>query len=336
MKRAFFVLTFIMLALYGRLGYELFTDDSFLESSLSGSLSDIAETVTAIPLQSTGGEQINAINYFRQENDNIFLVSNHILYRFHTSGAFICRITDPEVMQVAVYVIDRSTKQLIVLGNKDDIHYYSFTGELLDKKKITGDEFHRIHSIVMHDHSIWTAEENVCFDSSTQQLCIEKQVVKYDSSFQKVEAYKLSSADLSNKPFCSSFLQLELAIAEDTGNVYAYSPPFTPDYLLQDTLLLRHRQLTPGHSLYTDDISVYPLRFGRRYWLSSYHNSADPTQDYTFCFDRDSSKSWKVTGGFNDDFYHTGRVSNLQALDAYSNSYYYSKPGIVFIVQLKG
>jgi hypothetical protein len=336
MKRAFFVLTLFMIALYGRLGYELFTDDCLLESSLSGSLSDIAETVTAIPLQSAGGEAINTINCFRQEKDNFFLVSNHILYRFHISGTFICRITSPEVMQVAGYVIDSQAKQLIVLGNKDDIHYYSFTGKLLDRKKITGDEFHRIQSIVMHDNYIWTTEENVRFDSSTKQLCIEKQAVKYDSSFHKVEAYKLSAADLTDKSLCSSFLQLELAIAEDTGNVYAYSPSFTPDHLLQDSLLLRHRQLTSGHSLYAGDVFVYPFRFGRRYWLSSYHNPADPAQDYTFCFDRDSSKSWQVAGGFNDDFYHTGRVSNLQALDAYSNSYYYYKPGIVFIARLKG
>jgi hypothetical protein len=325
-----------MIALYGRLGYELFTDDSLLKSSLSGSLSDIAETVTAIPLQSTGREAINDINYFRQEKENLFFVSNRILYRFHLSGTFVCRITNPEVMQVAGYVIDPRTKQLIVLGNKDDIHYYSFTGELLDKKKITGDEFHQIHSIIMHDDYIWTTEENVRFDSSTKQRCIEKQAVKYDSSFQKVEAYKLSVADLTDTPFHSSFLQLELAIAEDSGNVYAYSPPFTPVHLLQDSLLLRRRQLTPGHSLHAGDVSVYPLRFGRRYWLSSYHNPADPAQDYTFCFDRDSSKSWQIAGGFNDDFYHTGRVSNLQALDTHSNSYYYYKPGIVFIARLKG
>ncbi|MDR1258349.1 MAG: 6-bladed beta-propeller [Tannerellaceae bacterium] len=336
MKRAFLVLALFMIALYGRLGYELFTDDCLPESSLSGSLSDIAETVTAIPLQSAGEEPINAINCLRQEKDNFFLVSNRILYRFHTSGTFICRITSPEIMQVAGYVIDPQAKQLIVLGNKDDIHYYSFTGELLDRKKITGDEFHRIHSIIMHDNYIWTTEENVRFDPSAGQLCIEKQAVKYDSSFRKVEAYKLSAADLTDKPLFPSFLQLELAIAEDTGNIYAYSPHFTPDHLLQDSLLLRRRQLTPGHSLYAGDVSVYPLRFGRRYWLSSYHNPADPAQDYTFCFDRDSSKSWQVAGGFNDDFHQTGRISNLQALDAYSNSYYYYKSGTVFIARLKG
>jgi hypothetical protein len=336
MKRAFFILTFFVIALYGRLGYELITDSSFQKSSLSGSLSDIAKTVTAIPLQSSGGEPVNDINYFRQEKDNFFLVSNRSLYRFHASGRFICRITNPEVIQVAGYVIDPAAERLIVLGNKDDIHYYSFTGELLDKKKITGDEFHQVHSIIMHDNYIWTIEENVRFDLSAQQFRVEKQAVKYDSSFQKAEAYKLSPADLTNKPFCSSFLQLELAIAEDSGDVYAYSPPFTPDCLLQDTLRLRRRQLIPDYSLYAGDISVYPFRFGRRYWLSCYHNPAAPTQDYTFCFDHDSSKSWQVTGGFNDDFHHTGRVSNLQALDAYGNSYYYYKPGVVFIVRLKG
>ncbi|MDR3140991.1 MAG: 6-bladed beta-propeller [Tannerellaceae bacterium] len=336
MKRAFLALTLFMIALYGRLGYELFTDDLLLKSSFQGSLSDIAETVTAIPLQPAAGEAISDINCLRQEKDNLFLVSNRSLYRFHASGAFICRITNPEVIQVAGYVIDQAAQRLIVLGNEDDIHYYSFTGELLDRKKITGDEFHRIHSILMHDNYIWTTEENVRFDLSTGQFRVEQQAVKYDSSFQKIEAYELSPADLPHKPFCSSFLQLELAIAADTGQAYAYSPPFTPGYLLQDSLLLRRRQLTPGQAADAGGVSVYPLRFGGRYWLSCYHNPAAPAQGYTFCFDRDSGKSWQIAGGFDDDFYHTGRVSNLQALDACGNSYYYSQPGAVFIIRLKG
>lgn len=353
MKRTFLLLTLVMIALYGKLGYELFLEDSHLKSSLSGSLSDIAETVTAIPLQSTGEEPINHIKCFRQEGDNLFLVSNNILYRFRKSGEFICRITNPEAIQVAGYVIDPLVKQLIVLGNEDDIHYYSFTGELLDKKKVVADNpFRQIRSITMHDNHIWTSEENVRLDPATEQLCIEKLVVKYDTSFRKIETHRLSSANLINKPFCSSFSQLELAIAEDTGSVYAYSPALEPDYLLQDTLLLRRRQLTPGHSLYAGNIAVYPLRFGRRYWLSSYDNPADPSQNYTFCFDQDSSKSWQVKGGFKDNFYHTGSIRKLQALDAYSNSYYYCKSGnevkqafpnrsetdspVVFIVSLKG
>ncbi|MDR0749827.1 MAG: 6-bladed beta-propeller [Tannerellaceae bacterium] len=332
MKRAFLVLTLLMIALYGRLGYELFTDDLLPGSSLRGSLSDIAETVTAIPLQPVAGEPVDEINCLRREKDNLFLVSNRTLYRFHASGTFICRITNPGVIQVAGYVIDAAAQRLIVLGNEDDIHYYSFTGELLDRKKITGNEFHRIHSILMHDNYIWTAEENVRFDPSTGQYLVEKQAVKYDSSFQKAEAYELSPASLSGNPSCSFFLQLELAIAADSGNVYACSPPFTPGYLLQDSLLLRSRRFTAGAA----KVSVYPLRFGSRYWLSCYHNPADPAHDYTFCFDSDSGKSWQVAGGFNDDFYHTGRVSRLQALDAFSNSYYYSKPGAVFIVRLRG
>lgn len=334
MKRAFLILMLCVVALYGRLGYELFTDDSFPGSSLSGSLSDIAEAVTAIPLQPAAGEAIREVSFLRKEADNLFFVSNHTLYRFHASGAFICRITHPGVMQVAGYVVDSRGRQLIVLGNEDDVHYYSFTGELLCQKKITGDAFHRIHSITMHDAYIWTTEENVRFDPSTRQRSIEQQAVKYDSSFQRLEAYKLSAARLSGTPLHASFLQVEVAIAEDSGSVYAYSAPFTPDQLLQDSLLLRRRKARG--ELYGDEVSVYPFRFGRRYWLSSYHNPADPAQDYTFCFDSHSSKSWQVAGGLTDDFYHTGPVSALQALDDYSHAYYYYKTGAIFIVCLKG
>jgi hypothetical protein len=321
-----------MLVLYGKLGYELLTDDSRLESSFTGLLSDIAEAVTAIHLQMPGGEAINDIKYVRQERDNLFFVSDAILYRFHISGTFVCRITSPEVIRVAGYLVYPQAKQLIVLGNKDDIYYYSYTGELLDRKKASG----RIQSVAMHGRSIWTIEENLRLDSSTRQLCLEKQAVKYDASFLKAEAYKLSPAALTHKPVSPSFLDIELAIAEDTGSAYAYSPPFTPGHLLQDTLLLRRRQVAPGRPLRDGEMPVYPLRFGRRYWLSSYRNAADPTQNYTFCFDCDSSKSWQLTEGFKDNFYHTGHISNLQAIDACGNAYCYHKQGVVFIVRLKG
>ncbi|MDR0430744.1 MAG: 6-bladed beta-propeller [Tannerellaceae bacterium] len=352
MKRAFFVLIIVISCLYGKLGYELLMEDSSLKSLPTGSLSDIAETVTAIPLQSTGKEKIGSVKSIQQESGNLFLISNDILYRFSRSGDFICRITNPQTMRVAGYAVDPLNKRLIVLGNEADIHYYSYTGELLDAKKMdNNDAFKQVRSIVVHNNYIWTTEENVCFDPSTGQLLMERTAVKYDPSFLKIESRTLSAADLTKKPLFPSFLGLELAFTEATGQVYAYSPTVDPESLLQDTLLLHRRQLPPCNPLCAEQITVYPLRFGQRYWLSSYKDPSKPSESCTFCFDRDSCKSWQIEGGFKDNFYHTGSIAQLQAMDVYSNSYYYCKYGkelkqkfpgrtdtdapVIFIVQLK-
>lgn len=339
MKRTFLLLMLIFTGLYGRLGYELFVGGDYQTSLSTGALSDIAQAVTAIPLQPAGGQPIGTIKSLRQEGDNLFLVSNQTLYRFRRSGEFVCRITEPDKIRVAEYVVDTAAQRLIVLGNEDDIHYYSFTGELLSENKLEGDStFRQIRAITLHDNCIWTTEENLRFDPQTKQLCMEKRAVKYDTSFQQVETHRLQAVELSSRPFCSSFFHLELAFAEGTGNVYAYSPADNAANLLQDTLLIRRRQQMSWLS-YADAVPVYPLRFGRRYWLSSYDNPADPSQNYTFCFDSDTGRSWHVKGGFTDDFYRTGSVSNLQAMDAYSNTYYYCQSGdnpVVYIVQLKG
>ncbi|MDH6304945.1 hypothetical protein M2459_001682 [Parabacteroides sp. PF5-5] len=353
MKRTFLFLFVSMLAIYGKLGYELLTDEGQLQSALKGSLSDIAEQVTAIPLMPTGYGKMEKIRDIRREGDNIFLISGDVLYRFRYTGEFLGRITDPQKIRAATYVIDPVSRQLIVLGNVNDLFYYSFGGELLEQKKM-GVDVHNQHirSIAMYNHSIWTVEEHTQPDLATREICVEKKVVQYDTTFREISSYKLASAELSSKAPYASYLHLELGVTEDTGAVYAYSPILQTEKLLKDTLAIRNNGIYPVPLSYAEAINVYPLRFGRRYWFSSYHNPHDPDQTYTFCYDSDSGKSWQLSEGFKDNFYHTGPVCNLQPLDTFSNTYYYCKSGeearmafptrsnsdnpVIFIVHLKG
>ena len=102
----------------------------------NGELSEIAKEVVAIPLESVTGTPIKEVRDLYKEGDNLFLISRDILYRFNRKGEFICRITNPKEIRVAGYMVDEVNRQLIVLGNINDIHYYDYEGNLLSKKKL--------------------------------------------------------------------------------------------------------------------------------------------------------------------------------------------------------
>jgi hypothetical protein len=84
--------------------------------------------------------------------------------------------------------VNPANQQLIVLGNTDDIFYYSFNGDLLTRKKLKCDlpENRHMLSISMHNNRIFTTEECVHGDTAGKTATIEKQIVEYDSSFHKL------------------------------------------------------------------------------------------------------------------------------------------------------
>ncbi|MDR2118547.1 MAG: 6-bladed beta-propeller [Tannerellaceae bacterium] len=349
MKRSFLLLLIALAALYAKVGYDLRTADASLVSAPRGVLSDIAEKVTAIPLQSADGYPVEKPKSIRRDGNNLFLISGNILYRYDISGRFICRVTHPALIRVAEYVIDPLRKQLIVLGNTDDIHYYTFEGRLTAKRKPeTSLPHRRMQAVVMYRDCIWTAEERLRFDSLTQEWYVEQHLVKYDTSFHEIEANRFVAADLPGKPVIPFSGNMDIAVAEYSGLVYACAPSLQPDDLLRDSFWLKSGHIFPGRFPGDGRPYVYPLRFGPRFWLASYSHPADASQRYTFCFDSTTHRSWQLNDGFEDDFHHTGFIPEWQAMDIYSRTYCFSRLGkevnstsfpgvqaVVFIVELK-
>ena len=137
MKKGFLVLLFFVLAISGWYGYERWQKEQQTAEHLTGSLSDIAEEVVAIPLQQpAGAAPITTARDIRKDGNDLFLISRNTLYHFDRQGKFISQVTQPEDIQVAGYVLDALRRQVIVLGNENDIHYYTYEGKLLKKKKL--------------------------------------------------------------------------------------------------------------------------------------------------------------------------------------------------------
>ena len=222
MKRTFTYLLLLVLLVCGKQAYNLLISNESIRSNPTGALSDIADEVIAIPLQDSGTHSIKEAKYIRQEGDNLFLISNETLYRFNRKGEFICRITHPDDIRVAGYVVNPANQQLIVLGNTDDIFYYSFNGDLLTRKKLKCDlpENRHMLSISMHNNRIFTTEECVHGDTAGQTATIEKQIVEYDSSFHKLQSHTIRPVDLERSACPIGCLAPEVAVEPGSGTVY--------------------------------------------------------------------------------------------------------------------
>lgn len=360
MKRTFVILLAVALMVCARQTYRLFQPEGFGGRHLSGCLSDIADEVTAIPLECPPGDSIGKPYHIRREGRELFLINRQTLYRFGCDGRFVARITDPADIRVAGYVMNPPARQLIVLGNTDDIFYYSFDGRLLDKKKLKSElPDRRLLSVAFHEGRIWSVEQKPApaadsagYRGAAKPERLERQVVAYDTSFRKLDAYPLVQADLGRPGYVAGCFAPRLSVAEDTGRMYAYEAAPSADYLLRDTLFL-HEKRQKGETAAAGGkaIGLYPLCFGRRLWVSSYANPADPTMNYTFCYDTSTRECWQAAGGLKDNFFRTGAVEQLDAMGLNGETYSFSRSGdalresfprladrggsVVFIVTLK-
>lgn len=348
MKRTFLTLFIFLIALYAKQGYQFLTSDGTKTCLLSGYLSDIAEEVIAIPIQKSKEYNIRYAKQVRKEGDNLFFVCNETIYRFNRKGELLNTVTNPEQIRVGGYILDHRNQQLIVLGNENDIHYYTFDGKLIDTKKLKSNlSGERIYTISMHKNNIWTTEEHISYDPDTNKTSMEVLAVKYDTSFTKLESKKIATSDVGRRQMFTSYYGGEFCVQHDTGHIYLYNPPLSAEYLLSDTLYILSQKQKLDHT----GITAYPTRMGSRFWLAGCENNSGPLQNYLFCYDTKKNQAWQLTDGFDDDYYQTGSVANLHPLDIYSRNYYFCKSGkeldksfpqsskadslVVFIVKLK-
>lgn len=322
MKRTFTIFFALFVALCAKQGYDFITVKETKSCLLSGYLSDIADEVVSIPLQNSKEHTIRYAKQVQQEGNNLFLVCNEILYRFNRRGELIGAVTNPAMIRVEGYLIEPRKRQLIVFGNEDDIHYYTFNGELLETKKLKSSiSGERICSMAMHNNTIWTTEEYISYDPDTNQIRLEIVAVNYDTSFTKIESRKIMPADVGREQGITTCLDGEVCVNRDSGTIYIYNPPLAAEFLMRDTLYIRHHFRQPDQVY----IPAYPTRIGSRFWLSACENNSPPLQNFLFCFDTHSNKIWQLSNGFEDDYYGTGNVTNLHPMDMHNRNYYFCK-----------
>lgn len=323
MKRTCTFLLIAILLISLKQGYESYMSAMYVTERFTGALSDVADEVIAIPLEPAAGKAITKARFIRETRGNLFLVSDSVLYRYSRSGEFICRVSDPERVQVAGYVVDEVKRELIVLGNTNDIYYYSFDGKLKGHMRFAQEqEGRRILSLAMHNNHVLTLEESLYFDPDTQSTYIRKELVAYDTSFRKLDSRNLLIADLGRSRAIESSLQPRICVDPDTGSIYVHCPSVEPDYLLQDTTYIRlnwNRLIAKAHE--QRGIPLVPVCKAGRFWFSSLRNEAAEALNYHFCLDSHLRQYVLREKGWEDSFFGTGEVTAMEPMDVYNMAY---------------
>lgn len=349
MKRTFLLLAVVLVVLYAREGYNTYLSAFQIKERISGILSDVAQEVTAIPLQSAHGKTMDKVRDIKKERNNLFLISEDVLYRYQTDGRFVCQVTDTQQIKVAGYLIDPVRNELIVLGNTNDVFYYSYAGELIEQKKLLkNSDDRRILSMALQQNKILSLEENTYVHPDTQEVVVEKELVTYDTFFQKIDSHKLVFADLGRAQYLFALTHPQLCMDADSGHLYVYNPPAEADHLLKDTLLIAsswNRNMRAKQ----ENVPVVPVRPVGRFWLSSYSGFENEEMNYTFCYDSKTQAHGMLKDGFVDDFYQTGAIADLHTMALDSQTLYFTRSGeatkkafpdasgnaVVFIVTMK-
>lgn len=321
MKRTFIGLAlFMLLTSIGQV-HKLLRENERPFAWRSGSLADIAKEVIAIPLQDSGKRQIKEASSVRLEGDNLFLVSEETLYRFTRRGEYVCAITCPEEMRVAGYVVDPVQRQLIVFGNVNDIFYYTFEGELVRRKKLTSDlnDKRQLYAAAYHKGHVLTVERAV---EEREPGKFRSELVEYDTTFRRLSAQVIQPIPLERTDEPIGYLPPAVAMDAAMEQPYAYAPSLQPHHLLRDTLFIwQKRQQLTALEQGEANCPLLPIRMGKRFWVASYQRSSLGDPGYMFCYDTLSGHYWQTEDGLEDDFYHTGKVGFLQAVDLYGDRY---------------
>lgn len=357
MKQAFTYLLLLALSVCGKQAYELFAPGESIRSNPSGALSDIADEVIAIPLQSPEAHPIKEARHIRQEGNDLFLISEETLYRFnrvgriylprHPSGRHTGGGICSEPRQPATDRIGKHGRYFLLLVQRRPPNPEKA------KKRPPGEQAPTIHIHARQPDTHYRGTRpNGRYGRASRH---DREANRRVRSLLPPIAVSHGAADrLGASRMPDQFSLPGSGRGTASGAVYAYAPSFQPENLLRDTLYIRQkRQSQALESLAGGDaLPLLPVRMGSRFWVSAYYDAEDKSKNYTFCYDTEKERYWQVKDGLKDNFYQTGNVRRMEPIDPYSQAYCFCKAGadirglfpeqaraeglVLFIVRLKG
>ena len=326
MRKSFNFLLICLIVLYGRIGYQIIHHTDLPQCHSEGSLSDIAEEVIAIPLETNEYCSLKNIKMIKRDREDIFLVCNRQLYHFNSSGKFLGQITTHrpragQPVELADYAVDPVHDRLIVIGTGHEVYYYDYDGQLLYQSILPKDaSWKTFGHMAYHDNHLWAAIDLINAENK-ETPTVEQWLYKFDLDFKEVGKRKLATADLGRIDINH---KTGLEIAVNNGHIYVQAPSLQPAHILNDTLYLISRNQL---AITEDYAKILPLQIGTRFLVSTHYNPTLPERSYTFCYDQQKTKAYHVQGGLEDNFYKTGKIPELQTIDLQSNTYCYHKSG---------
>ena len=332
MKKGFLLLLTIILLTYGYQAYQVVDSyrNDVLSIKTSGKLSDITEKVLPVPLDVPDSGVVRNVKHVRKDGNDLFMLSDNRLLHFNMRGQFINQlaneISEDNDKSIVEYVLDTNNHLALVVDSDRIISAFDYHGNMISSIRIDK-PWHKITALAFHDGYLWaTAETLTKADLDPSSFQIEQKLYQLDMNLNEIYSQTLRTANFGRNNFFHRLWVDELLV--DEQGVYAYSSGTDAAVLLEDTIRIAQQKKIP--LLYKDArygmACIYPVRKGKRHYLSTYHNDlAD--NSFTFCFDDLKQTAYMLSDGFKDDFFKTGHVLDLQPMDIYNESYCFIKSG---------
>ena len=332
MKKGCLLLLMIVLLVYGYQAYQVVDiyQDDVLKIKISGKLSDITEKLQSVPLEIPDSGAVRNVKHVRRDGNNLFMLSDNRLLHFDMKGKFINQlardINGENGKMIVEYVLDTINHHALVVDSERNMCTFDYSGNLISSIRINK-PWHKITALAFHNGYLWaTAEKLVKNNDNPDSFLIEHKLYQLDMNMNEISSQTLRMASSGSRRIFNSFCVEELLV--DEQGVYAYSTISDAAILLEDTLNIVKQKKIP--ILYKEAqygmACIYPVRKGKRHYLSTCYNSlAD--NGFTFCYDEIKQTAYMLADGFEDDFYKTGHVLDLQPMDIYNDTYCFLKSG---------
>ena len=299
-----------------------------VEETAEASLSEIAEHVVAIPLETNERCRMGPVDAVKRAGSEFFMLSNRMLYRFDRTGRFLSRIAsdrDGRCSAIRDFAVDPQRRQVVAIDTCGHALFFTYDGTLVRRKALAEKPWQSLLKIAYHDGHFWATAEQCATSASGGERKIEKWLYRLDASFDVVNGTPLYDVDLKRFHLSSHF-DPELCVSPH--GLYAYTASYEPEKLLADTLALidGNRLEKILHASTDHPVPMLPFRIGQRFLMASNGKNGDESR-YFYCYDQLEQRAFCLKNGFTDDFYQAGHLPYLQALDVYGSEFCYCRSG---------
>jgi len=299
-------------------------------------LSSLLDTLLMVPLETNDDCLLRDVFGVQRDDSLLFIDGNGIIYLFNINGKFHKQLnyegSGPGETRVLGYTLDRSNKQLIVIGTGSKLIFYKYDGTLISEKKLDQSSF-MTRKFILHNNSFWTI--------GTRYEGNESWILKLNKEGEIQDSIKLFRPEMPRE-FISYFPFQSFSLIDN--NLYINLPSHYTDYYKRDTLYrVENNRLIPelrvnygnypyrsgnplihGKSGY--QVRPSEIRISKRFLITEYMIFKDnpPYDFYFFYMDLVTGKKYNLKGGFDDDIFHTGKVIP-KPMDAYHKELYFTK-----------
>ena len=288
-------------------------------------LSEIAQDVVAIPLETNENCLISYINRVISTKEHFFVLSDCI-YMFNRQGEFERKIGSlgrgpEEYTGISTFAVDEISERIIV-ASRNKLLCFGFNGDFIFSVPVN--KFVEYIDIVGEEVLLISSKMGVPVDDGT--FANTTWLYRLNSELTVLDSIMVKQIILPS--IIGSIFPGSRIITTLNKKQYLFYHVLYEEPIVRDTLyIVESDKLTPSikidfaeASRNGEDFIMINMYRTDRYVFADYKFE----EMYLFCYDLLNDQQYNVIDGFNDDFLNTG-TAKLQLLDADDGTMYFTK-----------